>query len=725
MAPRPRLRALARRLGLIPEYIALDGTRRRASDASRVAVLAAMGCDAGDETAAARALAHLDDEERSRLLDPATVVRAGGRDRLRLRLPGDLRGRVAWEVELEDEQGRVSARGGRSAPRLGSLRLPVPQMLAPGYHNVRVRVGEGGRWHEGDQLIVAAPPTCFTVGEALGRRRAFGITTSLYTVPSEHNWGAGDLTDLRALARWCAGAGAAFVGLNPLHVLRNRGWDVSPYGPVSRLFRNPLYLDVTAVPELATCESARERLASSEFGSRLERLRQAGRVDYEGVMALKEPILRLLHRAFTAAHRDAATARGRAYRAFVRRMGEPLTDFATFAALDRHFAAAGGRRSWHAWPETFQHPRSPAVTHFRQAHAEEVDFHCWLQFELDRQLAGAAAAGRKAGLRIGLYHDLAVGTAGDGSDPWAFPGLFAHGASVGAPPDDYAAAGQDWGFPPVDPRRLAAGRYRYWIQLVRSAMAHAGALRIDHAMGLLRLFWIPAGRDGRDGVYVRYPASDLFGILALESRRQGVVVVGEDLGTVPAGFGALLARWGILSSRVLYFERDANGAFRPASRYSGRALVTANTHDHAPLAGYRRGRDLELRWAAGQLESDAALARALEGREREVTALEGRLRATRLLPAGGRASDATFCAAVHAFLARTPASLVGVALDDLTGETEPLNLPGVGSDRYPNWSRRLRMPLQRIRTDGGVTRSLEGLRRRATSGIPRSTARPG
>ena len=258
----------------------------------------------------------------------------------------------------------------------------------------------------------------------------------------------------------------------------------------------------------------------------------------EAVMTLKWPVLQSLFRTFRERHAGAGTERGRAYRAYQAAQGVTLERFATFLALEAHFARAGAGASWHEWPAAYRDPRSPAVEAFRSANGEAIELHGYLQFELDRQLAEAARRGAKAGLALGLYQDLAVGTAGDGSDPWAFPGLFAHGATVGSPPDDYAAGGQDWGLPPIDPGALAEQQYDYWIRLLRAAFAHSGALRIDHAMGLLRLYWIPRGAPATEGCYVRYPARELFGILALESRRHRAIVIGEDLGTVPRGFSA-------------------------------------------------------------------------------------------------------------------------------------------------------------------------------------------
>jgi 4-alpha-glucanotransferase len=497
--------------------------------------------------------------------------------------------------------------------------------------------------------------------------------------------------------------------VNPLHALWNRDEDISPYAPISRLHRSLLYLEIAAIPELDACPAARERIASPEFAETLEQLRAATRLDYERVAEAKRPVLELLHRTFATQHRDAETPRGREYRRYLERGDRALRDFATFVALDAHLGHGFRKRGWPGWPLRYRSPDSPAVQRFRREHAESVDFHRWVQFELDRQLGETAGTARSLGLPIGIYGDLAIGSSSGGSDTWAFPGLFAEGANAGAPPDRFAKAGQDWGFPPIDPHRLRAQSYRYWIRMLRSAFAHAGALRIDHIMGLFRLYWVPAGEAATEGAYVRYPARDLLGILALESQRSGALVIGEDLGTVPRGLASRLARWGILSSRVLYFERRG-GSFRPSKRYSRRALVTANTHDLAPLAGFLSGRDLLLRREAGQISSDEELETLQLERARECDALRRRLVSEGLLPSGAAPLDPDqFAAAVTEFLCRTPAPLVGLSLDDLVGEIEPVNLPGVAASHHRSWTRRMQVSLQALSSHPVVRASLQAV----------------
>jgi 4-alpha-glucanotransferase len=661
-----------------------------------------MGITASNEVEARDALDAIRAERRLLLVDPVRVADVRLARCLAARVPA---GR-SWSVEVTCEDGRRVHVNGRRAGR--SIMLP---QLPLGYHRLRIEVaGKDAAARRAEQRLIVVPSSCLTARERLGSRRVFGLLANLYTLRSNNNWGFGDLSDLRRLVEWSTEIGGAFVGINPLHALDNRGDQISPYSPLSRLYRNVLYLDVTAMPEWADLSAAHRRaLAPAE---RIGALRRADRVDYEAVRSLKWPAFVALHRRFAARHRDRDSARGRDYARYLAREGEALRRFAAFEALREHFARKGVR-DWHRWPAAYRDPDSVAVRDFVASHREAVDLHCYLQFELDRQLGAVADA---AGAPIGVYQDLALGSSRRGSDPWAFPGLFLDGVDVGAPPDNYSPTGQNWSLPAVDPHALTASGYDYWTRLLRAALRHAGALRIDHVLGLVRQYWIPTGSSGAEGAYVRFPTEDLLGILALESRRAGALVIGEDLGTVPRGLPREMERWSLLSTRVLYFERTRDGGFRSSRSYARRALVGANTHDLPTLAGFWEGRDLLLRRRAGILPDDRALAAACRERERERRALlrrlrrDGVLRSTRTLPEG-----ADLRGAVHAFLARSPAVLVGVSLDDLSGERIPVNLPGVPLRRFPSWSRRMRLSVEALADDVTVARALDGLPRGARS----------
>ena len=701
------MHALADHLGIIAEYVDQTGKEKRAtSDRTRVALLAAMGFDASSERAAARALAELRTRDRERLLRPVRVTQNAGAP-VTCTLPPGWRSRVEWHLEIVNEEGKTSRREGRATLRGRQFAIAFDEPLDIGYYAVRLTVRGKGQIATGAQRRIVVPPRCVSPETLLGGERVIGLTANLYSLRSAGNWGVGDTSDLKRLTEWAGSIGAVFVGVNPLHALRNRGDAVSPYGPVSRVFRNALYVDVEAVPELAASDEAR-RMIDGARGP-LEELRTAHRLDYEAVMALKRPVLEALHAAFVTTHRGKDTARGRAYAEYVASQGEALEDFATWSVIDEREKG----NAWQAWPPELRDAHGPAVRALRVRERERVDFFRWLQFELDRQLGAAQARALSLGMPIGLYQDLAIGAAADGSDTWMRPHLFLDGVTIGAPPDPYAAEGQNWALPAINPHHLGEDGYAYWAQLVRAGLRHGGALRIDHVIGLFRQFWIPRDMKGRDGAYVRFPADDLLGILALESVRAKALIVGEDLGTVPPEVGPALERWGVLSSKVLYFEQARDGArFKPASSYPSLALTTANTHDMPTLAAFWRELDIDLRAQVGALATKQAVDAGRRERAAAREALATTLLEEGLWPAGDEPkSDLALRGAVHAFLRRTPSWLVGLSLDDLAGELEPVNLPGVAPDTWPSWTRRMTMSLEDIRESTEVQRAL-GVERR-------------
>jgi 4-alpha-glucanotransferase len=632
------------------------------------------------------------------------VVERGAKDVavVRVRVPAGV-GAADVRLTMREEAGHTwSARA--TVRRVAAIELPTRPPM--GYHTITVDVQADGRSWRADQSLIVVPEQCESVDSVLDKGRGVvGVVANLYATRREEDWGVGDFTTLLQLVEWGAARGAAFVGVNPLHALFNRGNEISPYSPVSRLFRNPIYIDVARVPEFEFAEGARDRAA--ELDATILELRASREVDYERVITVKLEVLALLHRAFRERRGDTppANARMRDYEAFVAARDPELTHYARWMTI----AEGSGVSDWRAWPESMRDADGETVRAFAAANAERVDFHRWMQFEASRQLADVAQRADTSGMTIGVYQDLAIGTSPGGSDTWANPELFLAGVSVGAPPDPYASKGQTWGLPPMAPHVLRAQRYRYWIEVLRRAFEHAGALRIDHILGLFHQFWIPEGKTGKDGAYVRFPSRDLLGILALESVRHRAIVVGEDLGTVPKEVPPALRKWGILSSRVFYFERDARG-FRPASSYPALALATANTHDLPTLSGFWSGRDIELRRSTGLITATQARAAARE-RERERQWLAKLLRLPhsaaasagnlgRRLHEGGNAGGLNFArvfmTSVHNFLCSTRAKLVGISLDDLMAEREPVNLPGVSPDRWPSWRRRSRMTVEAL-----------------------------
>ncbi|HEY4304215.1 MAG TPA: 4-alpha-glucanotransferase [Gemmatimonadaceae bacterium] len=679
------LHRLAERVGILAEYWDQTGNLCRTSDETRRALIAALRIDASTDRAVEDALETLDAARHDELITPVHVVRMTDDSARSLFVNHPSTSDAEWRVEITLELGDQLSLEGQGVHH--AIHLPE---LPLGYHHVRISVTSKGESRVAGQLRIVVPPRCVSPRDLLAGRNAFGLIANLYTVRSEANWGIGDASDLGEIARWGASIGAEFVGVNPLHALLNRGWDVSPYSPVSRLFRNPIYIDVTRVPELDDVPDVRDRIITPEFVAELAALRETPHVRYEQVNAVKGLVLTRLHKAFAERANDSNHQRTIDYHEFVGRMDPALSRFATWMAIAER---EGG--DWRRWPEPLRDSASDVVARFAREHATRVDYHCWLQFETDRQLAEAARVARESGMRIGLYQDLAIGSSPAGADIWAFPELFAKNVALGAPPDPYAMQGQNWGLPPIDPRALRRSGYSYFIQLLRNAFRHGGALRIDHILGFFRQFWIADGMSGKDGAYLRAPTHDLFGILALESVRHNALVVGEDLGTVPPEVPPALEEWGVLSSKVMFFEREDGGGFKPSSTYPSLALATADTHDMAPIAGFWSARDIEIRTNVGLIERRETDS-ALEWRAHERGALVDRLVHEGVLTSHTDVGPAELRSAVHTMMCQTPSVLVGLSLDDLAGESEPVNVPGVGQEQFESWTRKMRDPIEAI-----------------------------
>lgn len=737
---------LADRAGILREYRDVAGRVVRMTDTTRVALLKALGFDASTARRAREALSELEQADRALLLSPVSVQtpRPARGALIELRCPEDVRA-MSWRLELTLESGGTVELSGARRRIAGdrTLKIRLPADLPLGYHHVHCDARLDGQTLSARQSLILCPQSCWTWREAIGDRRACGLWTHLYTLRSRRNWGIGDLTDLAEVAAWGGARGAEFIGLNPLHAIANRGHGISPYSPISRLFRNPVYLDIERVPEFSGSVRAKVRVGSPGFRGRLDTVRRSASPDgggvvlYDFVIQLKEEVLRLLFAEFKHGHMARSSARGREYARYVEAGGQMLEDFATFMALaDRQSFRNRRSADWREWPAEYRDPRGAAVAQFRRRYADDVEFHRYLQFETDRQVDGAHARAQAAGMTLGLYHDLAVGSDGGGFDTWAlqsatgdgaFP-LFVSGATMGAPPDPMARDGQDWRFPPLHPMALRETGYDYWIRLLRANMRGGGMLRIDHVMGLFRQYWIPQGLSGRGGGYVRFPSDDLLGILALESCRHRVVVVGEDLGTVPPQVPRELKRRGILSTRVLHFERTRRGAFRRPGSISNHALLVAGTHDLPPLAGYLSGMDIRRRMIGSAMrDADSsvephrrAARKQMRERRRDCDLLIRRLKAESLLPRDfaipvgpdGEPDSSKFAAlvdAVHGFLTRSPAPLTALSIDDLAAEEIPLNIPGLPPESGFCWTRAMRRSLEDLVGDAGISSAMSRL----------------
>jgi 4-alpha-glucanotransferase len=712
MSLRQEMHTLARRLGVARGYTGYDGRERSVADATLEALLAAMGLDASTEARASEALHELARAELAPGLARVRVARTGAPDlgRVRLRLPEGARGNVRYALELVLEEGQRHTLAGELHAEHESvdLRLPGGAELSFGYHTLHCTLEHAGASSQFTQDLIVAPADCVRVSQLIGERRAVGMWAHLYSLHSARSAGIGDLSDCGRLLRWAADQGLELLGINPLHAVDDASGDSSPYYPLSRLYREPVYIDVDVM-------LARTGAGAAPNAVERAALNTGPDVDYPAVRSHKRIAFELAHRTFADKHRGRRTELGRAYADYRAFQGEPLRHFATFCALREHLRARDPAwADFRAWPSPFQDPRSHEVERFAFEHADEVDFHAYLQFELEQQLQACARAARDCGMSVGLYGDLAVGDAAFSADVWARPELYARRVSIGAPPDAYSERGQSWGIVPFNPLALRADRYREASALFRQAVRHVGALRIDHVMGLARQFWVPDGATAEAGAYVAFPFDDLCGILALESRRARTLVIGEDLGVVPDGFRERMAQNAMLRSQVLYFERDHAGTPRSPRSYARAALATIGTHDLPPIAGFFEGRDLVLRRAGGNIESDDALARARSERTDATVKLIARLRSEGLLPEDGVAPPLEeLVRALCLLLASAESRLVGLALDDLTLERDALNLPATVLAERPNWSRRSRLSLEQLVKDARIAEMLRAVIGRA------------
>ncbi len=713
-----------------PDYYDIWGQRHAVPDASLRALLGALGVHARTPQEVEAAIGAAELERLHGVLPPVIVVREEAAPwSVRLNLAADAaNAALAWRLTEENgarHEGVFDAASPNiveSTMRDGErfvARDVTLQAAAPcGYHRLAILRGGAAL---GETSFVVVPARCYRPPAVENDGRVWGAAVQLYAVRSERNWGMGDFTDLATLlAQWGA-RGADIVGVNPLHALYPHNPEhASPYSPSSRCFVNVLYLDVEAIPEFAECEEAYTQARTPGFRSRLQALRDAELVDYAGVAAVKLPLLERCFAHFCKHHLARGTPRAQAFRAHQAAHAPSLRRHALFEALQEHFHREDPQVwGWPAWPEAYHDPAAPEVAHFAAAQAERVEFYEYLQWQAELQLAAAGRRAAELGLGVGLYQDLAVSVDRGGAEAWANQDLYAIAASVGAPPDDFNLRGQDWGLPPLAPERLRAAAYAPFVATLRANMRHAGALRIDHVMALARLFWVPQGGEPRDGGYVRYPFEDLVGIVALESQRNRCMVIGEDLGTVPDEVRATLARVGVLSYRVLLFERQHSGEFKRPAEYPADALVTAATHDLPTLAAFWEGRDLALRQELGLYPTEEVYQAQVLARVRDRARLLHALEREGLLPQGATLDPASLpqmtralMIQIHAFLARSSARVLVVQPEDVLGMREQMNLPGTTSE-HPNWRRKLPLALERWPVDAGfaeLARALRALR---------------
>ncbi len=644
------LEQLADAHGVATSYVDFADRPTEVAPAAIVAALEALGVDASSDTAVDAALTEVEVAPWRRLLPPSVVLRG---------LPGqvllhaDEGVAVTLELELEDGSSRsLSVGGPATARRDGRVRWTVPLRDLPlGWHRLRASAGELC----GEAVLLVAPRR---IDLPAGLTRTWGWMVQLYSLRSARSWAMGDYADLRTVLEASAADGAGVVLLNPLHAETPvPPINPSPYSPSSRRFRSAIYLHIEDIPEYAAAPATVRAAVDA-----LEPAAEPDRIPRDPVWRAKSAALELLwplHRKAEARIDELATWRAE--------QGRPLADFALFCALAEQHGVP-----WQRWPQDLRRPDGAGIEPARVRLAERVDFWCWVQLLVDEQLAGLGGD-----LVVGVIHDLAVGVDAGGADAWALQDALALNTTVGAPPDSFNQQGQDWGLPPWRPDRLAELGYLPFRDVLRGVLRHAGGLRIDHIMGLFRLWWVPAGATAAAGTYVSYDADAMLAVLALEASRAGALVVGEDLGTVEERVRTSLAEAGVLGSSVLWFETDG-GAFLPPERWRELSLATVTTHDLPTAAGFLAEEHVRVRDELGQL--GLPLADERERVRAEHAALLDRLHDSGLLDAHG--GDVVL--AMHAMLTASPSRLVLAAFGDAVGDLRQPNLPGTVDD-YPNW----------------------------------------
>jgi 4-alpha-glucanotransferase len=687
---RQELVALARMYGIQTSFRDTEGRYVQASSDAILDILKAMRAPVERPYDIGGAIRAREEEEAHRLVEPVHVIWDGQEAVMPVRvLPGS--DRFTYELETEAalrQSATVEVRNLRRMDRTradgqGDTRLLRLPPMPLGYHRLRVLSGE----YESECVIISAPQRAYS--PPVTAEKDWGVFLPLYALRTSRTGPVADFTDLRKLVDWVASVGGSTIGTLPmLASFLSQPFEPSPYVPASRLFWNELYLDLETALDGQPCQPARDRMGSAEYRQEVDALRAQPHVDYERAFALKRAVLEdQAICAFSERQSD--------LEAYVKRRPE-AADYARFRAICERRGAG-----WHSWPE----PLRSGVATEKDYDEAARRYHLYAQWQAERQMEALSRHANEKG--VSLYLDFPIGVHPESYDVWSHRPLFAEGISAGAPPDTFFAGGQDWGFPPLNPYGLRRTAYTPWIQWLRHHMQVAHVLRIDHVMGLHRLYWVPQGRGAQDGAYVRYPAEEMYAILCLESHRHKTVVVGEDLGTVPSyvreSMGKhQISRTYVVQLEVLGKDRRALPPVKPAS------VATVNTHDLPPFASFLQGSDIDEREELGHFDHGRAN-QERELREKQKESLLGFLREQGLL-AEGQGDEHSVLRACLAYLAKSPSRLVLLNLEDLWFEKEPQNLPGTHTER-PNWRRRARHSLEELQEDRRALAVIEEVRR--------------
>ncbi|GLX83291.1 4-alpha-glucanotransferase [Thalassotalea eurytherma] len=703
---------LADLVGFHRNYIDAFGNQVHAKDEARQALLKAMGYNIDQDEAIEQSIAELEQQAWRKILPQVHIAKSEQHHhQITLSLANGLADNFSWLITTESGEQHSAQVALADLPQGDSAQfegttftqyfLGLPR-IEDGYHQLSLTYGE-----QTDTChLIFAPQKCFSPNEAADFKM-WGFAAQLYSLQSENNWGMGDYSDLTKLVKGAASKGASAIGLNPLHPLyQNNPAHRSPYSPTSRCFLNTQYIDVSAAPFYQETKAVQTLVTSKAFKDKINFARSTTLIDYPAVADVKYQALELLYPAFIENNDAALIAE---FSAFKAKNGDALLRHATFEALYEHFRKLDFHAyGWTKWPEAYQNPHSAEVEEFKVQNQSRIDYFMYLQWLAHRQLLTAQHKAKASGMPVGLYLDLAVGCDGSGVDVWSDKDVYVAGASVGAPPDLLNTLGQDWGLTPINPVALQKQGYQPLVRALRSNMQYAGALRIDHILGLMRQYWVAPGMKADEGVFITYPLEDILRIIALESRRSKCVVIGEDLGTVPDGFGEIMASAGLLSYKVLFFETWESGLFMRPEQYPEQSMVTVSTHDLPTLAGWWTGRDLEWRqklnlYPNEQMGIDDRNSR-VQDRDNLLAALSDMQvidvnNAPQTSPA---IMNRELSVAVQKYMALAPSRIQLIPLEDALENVEQVNIPGT-IDEHPNWLQRIPVVLENLWENDAMT----------------------
>ncbi|WP_413282806.1 4-alpha-glucanotransferase [Vibrio sp. MA40-2] len=703
MQQQSALKKVAEMARIADNYISAWGEPATVKDETIRRLLSALGYDTSSDD---KLLKSAEKIHKKPVLDSVQVVRDNEQP-IEVSLHLGISARESeFNWRLETEQGDILegylqsqiVRDDRAEG--GDLVFQLPN-LAWGYH--KLIITRKRRKAPYEMMLIVTPKSCFKQEKIEEGKKMWGPSVQLYTLRTQHNWGIGDFGDLKQLVAEVASRGGDFVGLNPIHSLFPANPEgASPYSPSSRRWLNLFYIDVSSVPEFVLSAQAQQKVGSSEFQYRLQRVRDAHWVNYTEVAELKMSVLPLLYDEFKTRHLQNMTDRAIEFLDFVEQGGDSLLHQAAFDAMHTTFHKEDSSIwGWPVFPEQYRRFQNPAVKKFIEDNQDLVQLYLYLQWVADNQINEAQVLAEEKGMAIGLYRDLAVGVADSGSETWADDKVLVHGASIGAPPDILGPLGQNWGLPPLNPLVLKQTNYDAFIKLLRANMKHCGSLRIDHILGLLRLWLIPKGEGATEGAYIYYPVEDMLAILALESHRHQCSVIGEDLGTVPDEIVDVLADAGVHSYKVFFFEVAEDGGYYSPKHYAEQSMSALCTHDMPTLRGFWHCDDLKMGKELGLYPDEKQLKILFDNRlqcKQEIlnsVAWHGFLpecvgRDATMVPMDQHLSEA-----LQLHLAAGSSTLLSVQLEDWLEMDKPVNIPGT-VDEYPNWRRKLSMSLDDI-----------------------------